>query len=237
MSALILVLSLLGCSQECDPGYGMADGVCYELAVAGGTGASSSTGTDGSGSSDTGIGGSGSGDNGSGSGDNGSGTGGSGTGGAGTGGAGAGDAGTGGSGADGSGTGGTGGGGETSFTVSGTLQISGEVATGAVCTISMWSASDVDPTTGLPDRSSGSSRDISNQPTSCPPDEAPLAFSMDLNLPAADSVYLYASVDQDGDLLTAEDRAEEGAVSNPFTADLGGTAADVVFTVTAPAQR
>jgi hypothetical protein len=236
MSALILVLSLLGCSQECDPGYGMADGVCYELAVAGGTGGPNGTGagTGGSGSSDTGIGGSGSGDNGSGSGDNGSGTGGSGTGGSGTGGAGAGDAGTGGSGADGSGTGG---GGETSFTVSGTLQVSGGVATGAVCTISMWSASDVDPTTGMPDRSSGSSRDISNQTTSCPPDDAPLAFSMVLNLPAADSVYLYASVDQDGDLLTPEDRAEEGAVSNPFTAELGGAVADVVFTVTAPAQR
>ena len=119
--------------------------------------------------------------------------------------------------------------------VSGTLQVAGAVSSSAVCTISMWSASDVDPATGLPDRSSGATRDISNQTTDCPPDSAPLAYSVSLNLPAADSVYLYASIDQDGDLLTAEDRSEEGSASNPVTAEPGGEATGVAFTLTAPA--
>ena len=224
MITWILVLSYLGCTQECDPGYGMADGVCYELAKAGGTDGTGSGST----SSDTGV---------SGTGADGSGTGGSGTGGSGTGGAGAGGEGTGDPGDDGGGTGGTGGGGETSVRVSGTLQISGEVSASAVCSIAMWSTSDVDPTTGLPDRSSGATRDISNQLTSCPPDDTPLAFTIDLNLPTEESVHLYASVDQDGDQLTPEDRAEEGAASNPFNAEQGGELSDVAFTLTAPGGR
>lgn len=236
MSTMILVLGYLGCTQECDPGYGMVDGVCYELAEPGEPGGTSGTGSDGSGTTDTGAGGSGSGDSGAGTG----GTGGTGTDGTGTGGAGETGAGTGGGGVGetGAGTGGgTGSGDDTSLMVSGTLQVAGAVASTAVCTISMWAASDVDPTTGLPDRSSGATRDISNQTTACPTDSAPLAYSVSLNLPVASSVYLYASIDQDGDLLTAEDRAEEGSASNPVSAEPGGELTGVAFTLTAPVGR
>ena len=233
MFTFTLFAALAACTSDCKEGWGMAaDGVCYPIATAGeDTGAGPSTGLggengDGGEGGDAGDGGDPGGDPG-GAGDGGAGEGGD-PGGAGDGGAGAGGdpggAGEGGGTGDGSGV-----------ELSGSLTFFGTIQGTAVCSVSMWAEEAIDTATGFPDRLNHF--DLSVRDVPCPTANGVAEpFSAVLELSTAQNVYFFASLDQDGNLLTPTDRTEVGAASNPNTVAPGDVLSDVAFALSPPSR-